>query len=63
MGKKRPDCIAFVYGDQRQKLMLQALADQAGMSVSAYVVWAAAKRYAELYGDLDPTVLAQPPVS
>jgi hypothetical protein len=60
---KRPDCIAFVYGDQDQKQKLLVLAQQAELSASALVCALIEARYTERFGDTPAQVLLKDVVS
>jgi hypothetical protein len=60
---KRPDCIAFVYGDQDQKRKLLVLAQQAELSASALVCALIEARYLERFGETPPQALLQDQVS
>lgn len=63
MSKPRPNCVAFVYGNQEQKAKLLVLADQANLSVSSFIISLIEKQYQEHFGDIDPSVLVQHPGS
>lgn len=61
--KPRPDCVAFVYGDQHQKRKLEVLAADANMSASAYVISLIERRYDELFPGIDVAALTNTPGS